>query len=133
MQVLSLFTDMTVHHWRQPLTSYLDVKVGNKKTDRYVFFFPHGESTRIALTVRFEDEQSKVQRYEKLKRSSWMDLLRGERIPEELRDFDNPKWDKRVTGRYLPPGWETRISPSRIVYFADHNTKTTSWELPERP
>lgn len=30
----------------------------------------------------------------------------------------------------LPEGWERRISPENLVYYTDHNTKTTSWKRP---
>eukprot|EP01132_Coremiostelium_polycephalum_P002726 gene2726-3384_t len=30
----------------------------------------------------------------------------------------------------LPPGWEARSDPNGKVYYVDHNTKTSHWDLP---
>lgn len=32
----------------------------------------------------------------------------------------------------LPPGWEALTAPDGRIYYVDHNTKTTSWTLPEK-
>ncbi|KAJ6510394.1 hypothetical protein C8R45DRAFT_799033, partial [Mycena sanguinolenta] len=34
------------------------------------------------------------------------------------------------SSRPLPPGWELRRTPTNRVYFADHNTRTTTWDDP---
>lgn len=31
----------------------------------------------------------------------------------------------------LPPGWEQATTPEGQVYYIDHNTRTTHWELPQ--
>lgn len=33
----------------------------------------------------------------------------------------------------LPPGWEKRVDKTGKVYYADHNTRTTSWTKPSWP
>ncbi|KAJ1460097.1 hypothetical protein M885DRAFT_426528, partial [Pelagophyceae sp. CCMP2097] len=30
----------------------------------------------------------------------------------------------------LPPGWEKSTNASGDVFYVDHNTRTTHWELP---
>lgn len=30
----------------------------------------------------------------------------------------------------LPPGWEAQLAPDGRIYFIDHHTRTTTWELP---
>lgn len=30
----------------------------------------------------------------------------------------------------LPPGWQIAYTPDHQVYFVDHNTRTTHWQLP---
>ena len=32
--------------------------------------------------------------------------------------------------RLLPPGWDRLVDPTGRVYYSDHNTQTTHWELP---
>jgi hypothetical protein len=32
--------------------------------------------------------------------------------------------------RYLPEGWERRMSKRGKIYYVDHNTRSTSWNLP---
>jgi hypothetical protein len=101
-----------------------------KERDRYTF--EHRQECTIRLTVRFDNEQAKAEEYAKIKNVTWMDLLRvsGHKIPYELKDFDNPKWDRKKITR-LPSGWEECVSLSGQTYYVDHNTRTTSWVLPE--
>lgn len=47
---------------------------------------------KVELTIRFEDERKKVLDYKKLRDAHWMDILGG-KVPEQLQDFDDPKWD----------------------------------------
>lgn len=37
---------------------------------------------------------------------------------------------KEDSSNLLPPGWERRRSVSGEVYYVDHNTRTTTWDLP---
>lgn len=96
----------------------------------------NGIRPAFALTIRFENEEKKVESYEKLRSADWMNLLRGD-VLEELQDFDDPQWDSAVTGKVskfikeLPPGWEARADPSGTVYYVDHNSRTTSWVRPK--
>jgi hypothetical protein len=61
--------------------------------------------------------------------------LEGE-ILEELQDFDTPQWDRAATDGIrasmdeLPPGWEARANPSGVIYYVDHNTRTTTLTHP---
>jgi hypothetical protein len=104
-----------------------------EKRDRLTFSYYENYTTHIQLTVRMEDEQAKVDNYEKIKAATWMDILKG-KVPEELKDFDDPKWDERPPDRVpkmkLYPGWEKLVTPSGRTYYADNNTRTTHWTLP---
>lgn len=33
----------------------------------------------------------------------------------------------------LPPGWQVAYTANGDVYFIDHNTRTTHWQLPQAP
>ncbi|PVI08362.1 hypothetical protein DM02DRAFT_722633 [Periconia macrospinosa] len=121
----------------------IDFEQRTLKSDRFTFsnadLLKDRPIMHIALTVRFEDEQWKAQKYNEVKEATWMDLLDGKYL-EGLGDFDDPKWDKRATGNELvwkepaavnlPPGFETRITPDGRVYYVDHSTHTTSWVAP---
>ncbi|KAG5496235.1 hypothetical protein JKF63_02536 [Porcisia hertigi] len=31
---------------------------------------------------------------------------------------------------HMPPGWEMAYTPNGEIYYIDHNTRTTHWQLP---
>lgn len=41
-----------------------------------------------------------------------------------------PNYAPVPTNSNLPPGWEIRYTPEGRLYYVDHNTKLTHWELP---
>jgi hypothetical protein len=109
----------------------LTYNLGSREEERDRYTFNQGYPTSIALTIQFEDEKTKADNCEKINAATWMDLLGG-KVPEELRDFDDPKWDKIAAIKaVIPPGWEACVSPAGRTYYIDHNTRTTSWVLPE--
>ena len=122
----------------QQLTYSIGLNNGTRKDghERHTFYeFQVGADFNIRLTIRLEDEREKAERYRRIKTTTWKDLLEGE-ILEELQDFDTPQWDRAATDGIrasmdeLPPGWEARANPSGVIYYVDHNTRTTTLTHP---
>lgn len=41
-----------------------------------------------------------------------------------------PQMSQMAPMQQLPPGWDIAYTPTNEVYYIDHNTRTTHWQLP---
>lgn len=121
----------------QQLTYSIGLENGTRQDgqERYTFSDHSSGYLNLDLTIRLEDEREKAERYRRIKIATWKDLLEGE-ILEELQDFDTPQWDRaandgiRASLHELPSGWEARADPAGVIYYVDHNTRTTTFVRP---
>ena len=52
--------------------------------------------------------------------------------PQVVVQPDRPIVQPQVNNE-LPPGWEQRTAPDGRLYYVDHNTQSTHWQLPTPP
>ncbi len=51
-------------------------------------------------------------------------------MTEEESPTTQPSTDPDDEQMRLPPAWEKKVNESGEIYYADHDTRTTSWEPP---
>lgn len=66
--------------------------------------------------------------------TTWVDPRRTQTVRFQTQTGSTQETQQAVSDLgALPSGWEMRMTPSKRVYFVDHNTKTTTWDDPRLP
>ncbi|KAH9972248.1 hypothetical protein BGW80DRAFT_1459873 [Lactifluus volemus] len=60
----------------------------------------------------------------------WDEIDREAPNNRVLTKISNDLHHLHQTLNRLPPGWETRRTPQGLIYYVDHNTRSTSWTHP---